>query len=66
MKKITKKEKVLRVTHSTLDRLSDLIVDHYEILDAHQVTLIWSRMQQMTRRMHNIKYDKQSKEWGTQ
>ncbi len=47
-----------------LDFLSNTIKEHKDLYSAHEATLIWTRMHQLTNQMHEIKKAAQARDWG--
>lgn len=50
--------------HDMLDEISSLSKKYSQLYSAHEATLIWKRMQDITSKMHEIKYIAQVKHWG--
>ena len=47
-----------------LNTLNKDIEEYASQFSAHQATLIWTRMHQLTNKMHEIKKAAQARDWG--
>lgn len=50
--------------HDMLDEISYLSKKYSQLYSANEATLIWKRLQDITNKMHEIKFIAQKKDWG--
>jgi len=55
---------VAKTTNEMIDILADNFRKNFTKFSAHEATLIWKRMHQLTNKMHEIKNEAQTRDWG--